>query len=306
MPCRQITGASPPSYLASDGPLRSGTAYRTEAECNQACQEGACCEGTTCTVKPQCQCQGAGQTFNGVGTTCASVSSSSCCNSQRAIAINVTFEGWTECRGTGERAAVDAFSVSLMPSDWSSHQNGGHTYYLKDSNGQIEAGQVEIQTITHSFTPWQQGDFLKDVPGTLVLTQNSFQVTRAFIGLELRKAGSTLTCQMMDAYAERWANFGMRQCGQSGTTIFNLPCVWRPGGRVLKQSPQTRQCSEVLSQQEWDWIVGSVYENTFEAFGMNSMLQVCVPPGWPENPDTSIRPGFRYYGKLKIDSIQYL
>jgi hypothetical protein len=44
--------------------------FRTEADCLNACKEGACCEGTTCTVKPQCQCQGAGKTFKGVGTTC--------------------------------------------------------------------------------------------------------------------------------------------------------------------------------------------------------------------------------------------
>lgn len=51
-------------------PPALGATYATEAECNQACQEGACCEGTTCTVKPACQCQGAGKTFKGVGTTC--------------------------------------------------------------------------------------------------------------------------------------------------------------------------------------------------------------------------------------------
>jgi hypothetical protein len=44
--------------------------YATEAACLEACKEGACCEGTTCSVKPQCQCQGAGETFKGVGTTC--------------------------------------------------------------------------------------------------------------------------------------------------------------------------------------------------------------------------------------------
>jgi hypothetical protein len=45
--------------------------YATEAACLEACKEGACCEGTTCSVKPQCQCQGAGKTFNGVGTVCS-------------------------------------------------------------------------------------------------------------------------------------------------------------------------------------------------------------------------------------------
>ncbi len=53
--------------------------YTTEAECLQACKAGACCEGTTCSVKPQCQCQGTGKTFKGVGTTC-SPNPCLCCN----------------------------------------------------------------------------------------------------------------------------------------------------------------------------------------------------------------------------------
>jgi hypothetical protein len=64
MTCYQSTNF--PSGFTTTG----RTAYRTEAECNQACGEGACCEGTSCTVKPQCQCQGEGKTFKGVGTVC--------------------------------------------------------------------------------------------------------------------------------------------------------------------------------------------------------------------------------------------
>lgn len=65
MPCYQPT--SLPSGVTTSG----RTGYRTEAECLQACKEGACCDGTTCTVKPQCQCQGTEKTFKGVGTTCS-------------------------------------------------------------------------------------------------------------------------------------------------------------------------------------------------------------------------------------------
>jgi hypothetical protein len=50
MPCYQSNNL--PGGVTTTG----RTSYRTEAECNQACREGACCEGTTCTVKPQCQC----------------------------------------------------------------------------------------------------------------------------------------------------------------------------------------------------------------------------------------------------------
>jgi hypothetical protein len=46
--------------------------FPTEADCLQACKEGACCESNgTCNVRPQCQCQGTGQAFRGVGTTCS-------------------------------------------------------------------------------------------------------------------------------------------------------------------------------------------------------------------------------------------
>ncbi len=73
MPCYQST--SLPSGVTTTG----RTGYATEAECLQACQEGACCEGTTCTVKPQCQCQGTGKTFKGVGTVCTPNTCDPCC-----------------------------------------------------------------------------------------------------------------------------------------------------------------------------------------------------------------------------------
>jgi len=67
MPCYQ----TPPHV----GAVPANGSYSTEASCLEACKEGACCETangtTTCSVKPQCQCQGEGKTFKGVGTTCS-------------------------------------------------------------------------------------------------------------------------------------------------------------------------------------------------------------------------------------------
>jgi hypothetical protein len=63
MPCRQT--ATPTSDELAVG------SFATEADCLNACKEGACCEGTTCSVQPACQCQGAGKTFKGVGTVCS-------------------------------------------------------------------------------------------------------------------------------------------------------------------------------------------------------------------------------------------
>jgi hypothetical protein len=64
MPCYK-SNATPNGFSTT-----GRTSYATEADCNQACKEGACCNGTTCSVKPACQCQGTGQVFKGVGTVC--------------------------------------------------------------------------------------------------------------------------------------------------------------------------------------------------------------------------------------------
>lgn len=73
MPCYQSTNL--PSGVTTTG----RTSYKTEVECNQACKDGACCEGTSCSVKPECQCQGTGKTYKGQGTTCTPNPCLCCC-----------------------------------------------------------------------------------------------------------------------------------------------------------------------------------------------------------------------------------
>lgn len=60
------------STLVSSGVTRTPNsgAFSTLADCLNACKEGACCDGATCSIKPRCQCQGAGQTFKGIGVSC--------------------------------------------------------------------------------------------------------------------------------------------------------------------------------------------------------------------------------------------
>jgi hypothetical protein len=66
MPCYQSSNV-PSGY----GKIGTG-GYATEAECLEACKEGACCNGSTCSVKPQCQCdESQGFGFQGVGTSCS-------------------------------------------------------------------------------------------------------------------------------------------------------------------------------------------------------------------------------------------
>lgn len=82
MPCYQ------PSSLPSGVTTTGRTGYVTEAQCNQACQEGACCEVTTCSVKPQCQCQGTGKTFKGVGTVCTP--NPCCCPNVATVSVTIS------------------------------------------------------------------------------------------------------------------------------------------------------------------------------------------------------------------------
>ena len=88
MPCRQVS--------TFNGTAASSGSYRTEAECNEACKEGACCDGATCTVKPQCQCK------------CAS---NSCCGPDTMTVNGIT---GPRCRG-GTKSECDARGGTWRP-----------------------------------------------------------------------------------------------------------------------------------------------------------------------------------------------
>jgi hypothetical protein len=64
MPCTQS------ATNAGGAPAFSGP-FTTEADCINRCAEGACCDGTACTVRRQCECLKLGHVFQGVGTTCS-------------------------------------------------------------------------------------------------------------------------------------------------------------------------------------------------------------------------------------------
>ena len=93
MPCYQSNNV-PSGY----GKIGTG-GFATEADCLNACKEGACCNGTTCSVKPQCQCDAAaGEVFKGIGTVCSPnpcIILCPCCDEGPAppfIAADVTVE----------------------------------------------------------------------------------------------------------------------------------------------------------------------------------------------------------------------
>ena len=112
MPCYQST--SLPSGVTTTG----RTSYATEADCLNACREGACCEGTTCSVKPQCQCQGTGKTFKGVGTMCTPNPCVNCygCMAQHPTYMNVTFSQTAPISGGYHESLIDLSGSYSVPS----------------------------------------------------------------------------------------------------------------------------------------------------------------------------------------------
>jgi hypothetical protein len=112
MPCYQSTNL--PGGVTTTG----RTSYATEAECNEACKEGACCEGTTCTVKPQCQCQGAGKTFKGVGTTCSPnpCLTGACCGNNSLVCSDTTQEACEAAGGRYQGNGTNCSTANCCPS----------------------------------------------------------------------------------------------------------------------------------------------------------------------------------------------
>lgn len=138
MPCYQQAAAT---FLGLD--RRTQTSFATEADCLNACKEGACCEANgTCSVEPQCQCQGTGQTFRGVGTTCTPNPCLPCgCSPEvfqqlENLVLKLSYSGfsYTGRLGTGDgnscdcntQYGFDAFSMGSQTSfqnAWRSHFN---------------------------------------------------------------------------------------------------------------------------------------------------------------------------------------
>lgn len=124
MPCYQSTNL--PGGFSTTG----RTSYATEADCLQACKEGACCEGTSCTVKPQCQCQGTGKTFQGVGTVCAAGACDCKCGCLSTGSVSpdhiyATLSGGTAWDGT---YVLDRLSSGIAATESSCFQSVGLNY----------------------------------------------------------------------------------------------------------------------------------------------------------------------------------
>jgi len=131
MPCYQ------PSTLPGGVTTTGRTSYRTEAECNQACKEGACCEGTSCTVKPQCQCQGAGKVFKGVGTVC---SPNPCCSCQALVMVQVKLAAVLGGEVVTRYGCNGSIVGNRTMVDWECKPSGCTLYVLNIYGTKIDGG----------------------------------------------------------------------------------------------------------------------------------------------------------------------
>jgi len=168
MPCYQ------PSNLPPSVTTTGRTSYRTEAECNQACKEGACCEGTTCTVKPQCQCQGAGQVFKGVGTTCTSgLCECKCEGSPSVIApshIYATLTGGSPWDGTYVLDRMGNASTSVIDC----YTSAGFNWNTWNSEGSFFRGRLgSCCTAYYTFFYGSDGCTDKPIGSDTALTQQN-------------------------------------------------------------------------------------------------------------------------------------
>lgn len=288
MPCRQV---STYNGFPGSGPTTGG-AYATEAACNQACKEGACCTGTTCSVKPQCQCQGTGQTFKGIGTTCTpnpcvgpccvagvcslktvaecaslggTMQSGTVCTcftcGMRPVSVSVTIE---------ETYTADAFSVTFAP----------HRGTMMPFNEQgVPATDFKYRTHNYQTPPNYAGNPVHIVSGAgarlrCVGDQSVFALTNAGLSqFDPAISYNFYGCTITGSYG---AGFYQRASGSDG-----------PSSQLSISESWIGKTKDNM----WDWLVGKVFTGTYYTY------QYCYL-----NPTAHDRVDM----KLTIDSVQYL
>ena len=113
---------------------------------------GACCDGTTCSVKPECDCVGTGKVFKGVGTACTPNPCDTACK---------PCNGGTEPSKATVTAVVDSISRSVN-SPFSTAQlkaflEGTYTLYKTD------VGLQNLIVYTFGGWPTQTGSRYADM-----------------------------------------------------------------------------------------------------------------------------------------------
>ena len=111
MPCYQS------SAVPSTRSVSGSTSYATEADCLQACKEGACCEGTTCSVKPQCQCKCATNSCCGPDIVTVGGITGPACRGGTEAECAARGGVWRPCKGCAADANLPGTPYPCQPSD---------------------------------------------------------------------------------------------------------------------------------------------------------------------------------------------
>jgi hypothetical protein len=252
MPCYQSTN------LPAGGSTTGRIAYATEQECLEACKEGACCTGTTCSVRPQCQCQGAGQTFKGIGTTCTpNPCVGPCCVagvcSLKTVAecasLGGTMQSGTACscftcgtRPVGlsvtieQTYSTDAFSYTFAP------HYGTMMPYVDES-----VPPSDFNYATHRYETTCSG-------GPVCLAINTYARLK-FVGNYAEFVFLQLGNTLFDPSIS-YPFYGCTVRGSVGGPMYSIRSLQPPPyyGRIVF----SESCDGKTKDSMWDWLIGKV------------------------------------------------
>lgn len=227
MPCYQST--SLPSGASTTG----RTSYATESDCLNACKEGACCDGTTCSVTPQCQCQGTGKTFLGIGTTC---NASSCPCGGRAVSVSVTIE---------ETYTADGFVRTFAPH---------HGTMMPYSDPSYPSTDYQYRTHRYQATP--------NYSGNPVYLAASAEARLKCVGDQAVFALTGAALVQFDP-AISFNFYGCTITGSYGAGFYQ-----RASGSDVPSSQLAISESWIGKTKDnmWDWLVGKVFAGTYYTY----------------------------------------
>lgn len=113
MACYQFNSSSTAAsrFGVSSSDAAALQTYRTQEECLNACKEGACCEGSGCTVKPKCRCKCASNSCCGPDTTLVNGVFRPVCRGITEADCSARGGTWRACYGCAADASNPGFAT---------------------------------------------------------------------------------------------------------------------------------------------------------------------------------------------------
>ena len=112
MGCYQFkSGTAAAASFGVSGEAASLTRHRTEADCLNACKEGACCEGGNCTIRPKCRCKCMSNSCCGPDTMSVGGVNGPVCRGGTEAECVARGGTWRPCYGCAADAAIPSQSI---------------------------------------------------------------------------------------------------------------------------------------------------------------------------------------------------